>query len=508
MRYILLVWTLCVALAGMAVAQTCENPSYEGFGAATVGGKGQPIYRVTTLNQSGPGSLREALSTGSRCIVFDVAGEITLTGGNVNIRGAFLTLDGYTAPGPVTIRGYGLQVIGPNDPFQTGGQAHDIVIRGLKFHPLDNTAGVDVDSVAVDYGAYNVVIDGNTFYGPAADPQGAPDEHVSVGTKSHDITISWNLMARRPGGGSTQLLLVDAQSTRVSIHHNLFWDSTDKMPTVVGDIHSGYVDTGTTVDFVNNYIVNKAGGEGAVFGDGARANIVNNFFAYLPAEPVLAPRYRLLITCNRARLAALGNPPDAVAWCTSQAVASNVRHDGFFYVAGNVTPETIPAGYPADINAWGDAPAPFAAPAVTTTSALEGACRVRALAGRRPLAAVEQALLDRVPTPANCPPTEIIPAPPVPPAPVSPPTVTKTLAWDYDGTTGTHFVLEQKVGQQGVYSEVIPVIPIASRTAQVTIPVGQVYCWRAFTALPPFRSVPSNEICFAEVQGPLNLRVQ
>ena len=57
----------------------CANPSggYEGFGRNTTGGAGKPVYRVTNLNDNGTGSLRDALSRGNRCVVFDVGGTIS-----------------------------------------------------------------------------------------------------------------------------------------------------------------------------------------------------------------------------------------------------------------------------------------------------------------------------------------------------------------------------------------------------------------------------------------------
>ncbi|MBW3559310.1 MAG: hypothetical protein KY449_05995 [Proteobacteria bacterium] len=54
-------------------------PGAEGAGWLAVGGRGGQALRVTTLADSGPGSLREAVEAqGPRTIIFDVGGAIQL----------------------------------------------------------------------------------------------------------------------------------------------------------------------------------------------------------------------------------------------------------------------------------------------------------------------------------------------------------------------------------------------------------------------------------------------
>ena len=139
---------LAVLLAGPAMAVLPAFPGAVGEGMNTTGGRGGEVYHVTNLSDSGTGSLRYGMNSGSgsipRTIVFDVAGTITL-GSGLGISRGNLTIAGQTAPGSgIVIRNHGTMINNNN-----------VIVRHIRARPGDAVkrtqyaAGFDGDSLSL-----------------------------------------------------------------------------------------------------------------------------------------------------------------------------------------------------------------------------------------------------------------------------------------------------------------------------------------------------------------------
>ena len=104
------VFTLLAAslISAASMAQAPAFPGAEGHGRYVTGGRGGKIVHVTNLNDSGTGSFREAVKSGNKIIVFDVAGVIALKSALKFADN--ITILGQTAPSPgITLRYYTVQ---------------------------------------------------------------------------------------------------------------------------------------------------------------------------------------------------------------------------------------------------------------------------------------------------------------------------------------------------------------------------------------------------------------
>ena len=72
-------------------------PGAYGFGKKATGGRGYTVYHVTSLDDSGTGTFRDAVSADNRIVVFDVGGYVNLQTA-VSVK-SNLTIAGQTAPG-------------------------------------------------------------------------------------------------------------------------------------------------------------------------------------------------------------------------------------------------------------------------------------------------------------------------------------------------------------------------------------------------------------------------
>jgi hypothetical protein len=348
---------LCLVVALSPLAVPAQAP-HEGFGAATPGGAGQPVYRVTNLNNSGPGSLRDAVSQSNRYVVFDVGGTINLVNELAISRKSFITIDGATAPSPgITLITNGLVFDG----------SHNIIVRHLR----SRNAADDGFTV---YHSHDILFD-------HVSSANAADGSLDITEGSYNITVQWSIFQNLAASAAQEdhpgNMLIGYAAKWVTIHHNLF----------TGRARNPYVDAqagGLTrtpapigelvADIRNNVIWDWGAGGGAQWGSGtsvdlnARANVVNNFYQANGTYRNLA---NLTIDLNQ-------NGSGAQVY-----TSGNISGNGVNVNPGNVF-------------------TPFAAAPVTTEHACTAAGKILQQAGAQPLDAVDRDIVSRVSL-ARCP---------------------------------------------------------------------------------------------------------
>jgi len=217
-----LCFVLLSLLASPLRADPPAFPGAEGFGAVATGGRGSQVVHVTNLNDSGPGSLREAVSQGHRTVVFDVGGYVELksilhVAGNV-------TIAGQTAPG---------EGIGTHGHEVSFSSSTNVICRYIRFRQ-GLAPGEDKKSAVAMHDAHRIILD-----------------HVSIQwgrwdtvdmTDASDVTLQYCIIGP---GVPPQRFGCLCQSDNVTFSHNLWISNQSRNPKSKGK-----------VQFINNVVYN------------------------------------------------------------------------------------------------------------------------------------------------------------------------------------------------------------------------------------------------------------
>ncbi len=256
-------------------------PGAEGGGAYSFGGRGGKVIVVTNLEDSGPGSFREACEQGgARIVVFNVAGIIRLKRPLI-IRAPYITIAGQTAPGD------GVCIAGESVWINT----HDVVVRYMRFRRGETNVGRRDDSIGGNP-IGNIMID-----------------HVSA---------SWGLdenmsMYRHMYNDSTGKIEDKLPTVNITIQNSIFSEALDTWNHAFGSTLGGenctfmrnlWADNAGRnpsigwygiFNFTNNVVFNWV--HRSIDGGDYRAmyNIINNYFKPGPLTPKDSPiGYRIL----------------------------------------------------------------------------------------------------------------------------------------------------------------------------------------------------------------------
>ena len=283
-------------------------PGAEGFGRNATGGREGKVIKVTTLNDAGAGSLREAIAaSGKRIIVFEVSGNIVLAS-PLRINNGDVTIAGQTAPGDgICIQNYEMNV-----------NANNVIIRYMRFRMGDLTQN-EQDAL---WGRYkeNIVIDHCSM-------SWSIDECSSF-YANKNFTMQWCILSESLNksfhGKDDHGYGAIWGGSSATFHHNLLAHHNSRNPRFDGGSRSG---TGNSpfgidkVDYRNNVIYNW-GGNSSYGGENGEYNIVNNYYKAGPAST------------NRNRIMQISMETDNPSTYSPGY--------GKFYVTGNIVTNSAP----------------------------------------------------------------------------------------------------------------------------------------------------------------------
>lgn len=251
---------LGIMLAGCSLgvsAQQLAFPEAQGWGRFATGGRTGTVYHVTNLNNSGSGSLRDAVSQPNRIIVFDVSGVIKIDSRIVFSKNLYVA--GQTAPGEgVTVYGDGVSFSGANN----------IIVRHMRFR-MGHIGSSGKDCAGIANGT-NMIFDHCSFawgldetFSINPDGKGTAPEKITISNS----VIGQGLMPHSAGG------LI--QSDSITLYRNLYCDNSTRNNKVKG-----------ANQYINNVVYNWKNGAYIMGGDSegsSYCNIESNLFINGPA---------------------------------------------------------------------------------------------------------------------------------------------------------------------------------------------------------------------------------
>lgn len=267
----ILSWYLILAGNPASPARALEAfPGAAGFGKDAQGGRGGRIVYVTTLADSGIGSLRACVeSRGKRNCIFRVAGTIRLnTPLGILTENGSLSILGQTAPGNgITL------TIDPANPSYIKTPLYvrnteDVIIRHLRIRlQYPSTVG-NADALTIE--------NSRRIYVDHISGSWATDEIISTHTDATDLTVAYSIFAEglQPHSKCALLGSDPKAPQRISFWRNACISNNDRNP----DVNHF---SGSCIEVVNNLFFNGRSEWAEVFSQfpgGTPVSFVGNYF--------------------------------------------------------------------------------------------------------------------------------------------------------------------------------------------------------------------------------------
>lgn len=269
-----LLFVVLALIPFLADAQLKAFPGAQGYGTTTVHGSGRhltppstTVYRVTSLADSGAGTLRQCLeASGPRVCVFETSGRIQLNS-EVKVKNPYLWVAGQTAPSPgVMVTGHALVL----------DQVTDVLLQHLEWRAGDtNMTNLTIDDkvvtgdsisiwyakrVVLDHMSVSWAVDGNLDFWCGD----------STSTFCSDVTVQNTIVSEGLGinvhpdtvGGRTTTgngkphstgTLVNPYTKNLSYHHNLLAHNWDR---------NIQAQSPSNLEFLSNVVYNWGGSVG------------------------------------------------------------------------------------------------------------------------------------------------------------------------------------------------------------------------------------------------------